>query len=65
MDKTIYDLELHEEIVIEPGESRIAVRRVPGGWLYIVFSWVQSVSEGSGWEPSTSTFVPFHNEFQP
>ena len=30
-DKTIYDLELHEVFMIEPGRWVI---RVPGGWTY-------------------------------
>jgi hypothetical protein len=47
----IYKLKLHETMSIGGGE----ILRVTGGWVYITFS-----VEGS----ATSTFVPWHNEFQ-
>lgn len=53
MEKTIYDLELHESLKIND-EMRLI--RVPGGWIY------QTV------HPDTmlceSVLVPFNNEFQ-
>lgn len=53
--KTIYDLELHEEMVFEPKygvweNERIWVLRVAGGWLYTPIR-------------RQSVFVPFDNEF--
>jgi hypothetical protein len=50
MDKSIYDLELHETIYLD-GKS-IYVTRVPGGWLYKFIE-----------ETNISIFVPFNNEF--
>ncbi len=31
MDKDIYKLKLHEQIILD---NRTVVRRVPGGWIY-------------------------------
>ena len=52
MEKSIYELELHEMIVKPSG---ITILRVPGGWLY------------NAWNPSdnsarTATFVPYSDE---
>ena len=48
MEKTIYDLELHEEVNL--GGNRYATR-VPGGWIYRL-------------DESEDVFVPFSNEFK-
>jgi len=51
----IYRMELHETIKID---NFTEVKRVPGGWLYII-----RMMFGS--EPVlTTTFIPWHNEFQ-
>jgi hypothetical protein len=49
MNKTIYDLELHEFLRIDSGY----VQRVPGGWIYKPFG-----------DPRIPIFIPFDNEFQ-
>lgn len=48
MQKTIYNLELHELLDIG---SIFSVMRVAGGWLYL------------DKESNITTFVPFNNEF--
>jgi hypothetical protein len=49
--KTIYDLKLHESIMISPEiDDRT---RVPGGWIYL---WL-------GYWKCAEVFVPFDNEF--
>jgi hypothetical protein len=56
VEKTVYDLKLHESINFETVRT---VLRVPGGWIYEL-----GIDNGeAGWEIST-TFVPFDNEFQ-
>ena len=49
--KTIYDLELHEDLLIH---GLLNVVRVPGGWIY------ESLSDGD----VSAVFVPFNNEFE-
>lgn len=49
MEKTIYDLELHEEIQLLDSQF---VKRVPGGWVYSYFS-----------DLNVSVFVPYNEEF--
>jgi len=51
--KSIYDLKLHEQTILDCG---ICILRVPGGWLY------------DYWDCNTDTpnqgiFVPYDNEF--
>ncbi len=56
--KTIYDLELHEEIWIK---ASLTVERVPGGWNYKYYE-----NKGNNyWELIQIVFVPFDNWFQP
>lgn len=55
MDKTLYNLKLHEEICAESGYH---VFRVPGGWIYRF--WDYSNEDYF----SHATFVPFNNEFE-
>jgi hypothetical protein len=54
MEKSIYDLELHE--ATQPWKD-FNILRVPGGWIY------ESISQIDG-ETIASVFVPFNNEFQ-
>jgi len=54
MNKSIYDLELHEQITLHHGNIMTRITRVAGGWLYL-----QTCSEAY----VSVTFVPFHNEF--
>ena len=59
MEKTIYDLKLHEELGVFIQDSSkeyetgyyISIIRVPGGWIYRI--------------DQTAVFVPFHGEFDP
>lgn len=64
MSKTIYDLELHEGIVVvdSPTQS-ISVARVPGGWFYTTVLVIQSET-GNKTASVSSVFVPFNKEFQ-
>jgi len=48
--KDIYELKLHEEILIESIEKNIL--RVPGGWIYSDYDDIKGVHKNS-------TFVPF------
>jgi len=69
-EKTIYDLKLHETLVVmeellplrEGGvpaviEKKYEVTRVAGGWIYAF--------EFSGFRQSPITFVPYNSEFDP
>lgn len=47
--KTIYELALHEKMW---ADSHIEVLRVPGGWLYTLFS-----------STNVTAFIPYNNEF--
>lgn len=73
MEKTIYELELHETIVIKKetgnagmmgvnGKITIATR-VAGGWIYNT-SRIEKNSTGVGLSES-SVFVPYSDEFKP
>ena len=53
MQKTIYDLELHEPLQIN---KWLIVRRVPGGWIYAFCDDDTSLV--------VQTFVPYNHEFQ-
>jgi len=52
MEKDIYKLKLHHHIFVNDGN--IIVVRVPGGWIYINGSPVDT----------TAVFVPMNYEFQ-
>ena len=54
MEKTIYDLKLHESIEIHYG---VDAMRVPGGWIYNRWDIEQD-------EFKAGIFVPYNNEFQ-
>jgi len=61
MDKTIYELELHECINLKQGETALpanVVMRVPGGWLYGLWDYQKN------YYSIAPTFVPFDNEFK-
>lgn len=54
MKKNLYNLDLHESILIPTKgvlEKTLAVIRVPGGWLY------------QGLTGNSISFVPYDNEF--
>ena len=53
--KTIYDLELHEELEIKNGTRTTRVLRVPNGWNYTEFSNGKHIY---------TVNVPFDNNFQ-
>lgn len=55
MNKTIYELELHEWIDLDR-TTNFCVYRVPGGWVYTRYH--------SGANQIVETFVPFNNEFE-
>lgn len=55
-EPTIYDLALHETIIIKFGPSEAFITRVAGGWLYNIYRLDRN--------SMVSTFVPFNNEFQ-
>lgn len=58
--KTIYNLELHEELRIS---DDLIIQRIPGGWNYKYFKgnfdrdWID-------WTLFQIIFIPYHNEFQ-
>ena len=52
--KTIYDLKLHESLMLDRG---LSIMRVPGGWIYDNWDAQHDI-------PKTGVFVPFENEFQ-
>lgn len=53
MEKTIYDLELHEKLQI--GNTGTVVTRVPGGWIYTTHISCVLVN---------TIFVPYNIEFK-
>lgn len=67
MGKTIYDLELHEELV---ADEYTIIMRVPGGWIYNIKHFTRGehrVDDRSIPEQRyySSVFVPFNNDKQP
>ena len=53
-EKTIYDLKLHESLVVQNSlGGNMEVTRVPGGWVYAF--------EFPGFRQSPLVFVPFTN----
>ena len=53
MGKDIFKLKLHETMSV----GCLDVMRVSGGFLYLTY-------DGQSGEVTSSTFVPFNNEFQ-
>lgn len=67
MEKTIYQLELHESIFLEPTENgslteRTLVTRVPGGWMYNTYFQINRTTGNINY--TTSIFVPYNEEFK-
>lgn len=67
MEKTIYQLELHETLVVETidvanNQESTSVIRVPGGWIYKT---IKLTFRGSPLQTVTyqNVFVPFNDEF--
>lgn len=63
MEKTIYDLDLHESIYLEKEE--INIMRVASGWNYTYY--IDKENEHHGYTYSAIhqiVFVPFDNSFQ-
>lgn len=58
--KTIYNLELHEELYIN---AELKIQRVPGGWNYKYYE-VKHNGYDIDWLLSQVIFIPYHNEFQ-
>lgn len=57
MEKTIYNLELHESMEQRTnGSTTFTITRVPGGWIYENYRLDQ--------RQMTSVFVPYDNSFQ-
>jgi len=62
MKKTIYNLDLHESLMIEGGE--IEIMRVASGWNYIYYKEVTHEASGqSYWVKGQIVFVPYDNSF--
>lgn len=64
--KTIFDLELHEELLIKDEDyEKIVVMRVPGGYLYKHYEPVEFTIDNNNLICTTQTFVPYsHNSGQ-
>lgn len=65
MPKTIYDLELHEEMSLS---NTLVVMRVPGGWVYS-YGYVDSLADNQGVgklvvKTGACIFVPYCDEFK-
>jgi len=58
MNKTIYDLKLHEYIIIDYSDT--IVTRVPGGWIYEI----ERSNGHSRGRLINTIFVPYNNEYQ-
>ena len=54
-NKTIYELELHERLVVVDGNFFTECLRVASGWIYITFDKSHNML--------SSVFVPFDNNF--
>ncbi len=53
----IYDLKLHEVLIVEDGSLFSTAMRVPGGFIYRSYD--------KSHQLLSCTFVPFDNEFMP
>lgn len=63
MEKNLYNLELHEQLIIDKGENEGGgytkiVMRVPGGWIYRSYTMKENATE-------STVFVPYSDEFNP
>lgn len=62
MEKTLYNIDLHEEIVIkEDDTTMVTALRVPGGWLYKHFE--PFALDDDNLTCVHQAFVPFNDEF--
>lgn len=62
MEKTIYNLELHEQLWISP---ELTVARVASGWNYMYYVSVKASEIAHGdWTLHQIVFVPYDNNFQ-
>ncbi len=61
MEESIYELALHEDMRISTTYSTIDVIRVPGGWIYSLFTWNCSTDS---MDLLSTVFVPFNTEFK-
>jgi hypothetical protein len=60
--KTIYNLELHEVIILTVADrTQIAITKVPGGWVYTTTTYV---GEKEITSLQSSVFVPYNDEFK-
>ena len=65
MEKTIYELDLNEYLIIEESEiEKTSVTRVPGGWIYTVSNWMKSDNGAGVAVGNSSVFVPMNDEFK-
>jgi hypothetical protein len=61
MAKNIWDMKLHEQIVLSRKKTgALACVRVPGGWLYLL---VIDTHPGDG--KIVQTFVPYSDDMKP
>ena len=65
----IYKLDLLEELVLnnrmKDDESRLSVRRVPGGWVFTTYELSEEECSNNFQHRLSSVFVPFSDEFKP
>jgi len=63
MEKTIYDLDLHEQIILK--DRDVLIERVASGWIYKYKKEIYH-TEGEYYEYITThiVFVPYDNNFQ-
>ncbi len=62
INKTIFDLDLHEECHIQ---NNWVVLRVPGGWLYTHWEYRQQENNTGRieqWTDKHSTFIPYSEQ---
>jgi len=69
-NKKIYELRLHETLIIQNEDNHITILRVPGGWIYTIRLVLKAKvkNEDGTMEMikqlfSTSTFIPLSGEF--
>ncbi|MFC1542777.1 hypothetical protein ACFL4M_02690 [Pseudomonadota bacterium] len=56
MSENIYDMKLHDELVLPELGQRSKITRVPGGWIYSIKDEYSAAIR--------PVFVPFHEEFK-
>jgi hypothetical protein len=71
MEKEIYNLKLHDKLILKDDDNHITILRVPGGWLYtvrlVLKAKIKDTEESKGETIkqlfATTTFVPLSGEF--